>query len=472
MPDTIQTDLVVLGGGPGGYAAAFLAADRGVKTTMIDAAPKPGGTCLHVGCIPSKALLHVANVIHSAHDVAQFGIQYAAPKIDLPAFRAKQFKIVDTMASHLLELCKRREVKHVAGRGTFLDANTIQVDNGAQVKFQHAIIATGSTPAKIPAFDIGSPHIWDSTAALKLESIPQSLLVVGGGYIGLELGTVYAALGSKVTVVELTPTLLPGVDLDLVQPLQARLKNEFANIYLSTKVAKIAEAKGGIQATLEGDVPEKQMIFEKVLVAVGRGPNSANFGLDKIGVAVDAKGFIQVNEQRRTSVPSIFAIGDAAGEPMLAHKAAHEGKLAAQIIAGDTSLVWDPRAIPAVVFTDPEIAWCGLTETEAKKQGREVKVGKFRWGASGRAATLGRTDGLSKVLVDPKSDMILGIGVVGPGAGELISEGVVAVEMGATAKDLALCIHPHPTLTETVSEAAETLHGLASHFLVMKKKVQ
>jgi len=472
MPETITTDLVVLGGGPGGYAAAFLAADRGVKTTLIDAAPKPGGTCLHVGCIPSKALLHVANVIHSAHDVVQFGIHYAAPKIDLPAFRAKQFKIVDTMASHLLELCKRREVKHVAGRGKFTDANTIAVDDGTQVKFQHVIIATGSTPTKMPAFDIGSPHVWDSTEALKLESIPQSLLVVGGGYIGLELGTVYAALGSQVTVVELTPALLPGVDPDLVQPLQARLKNEFANIYLSTKVAKIAEAKGGIQATLEGDVPEKQMTFDKVLVAVGRRPNSAGFGLDKIGVAVDAKGFIQVNEQRRTSVPHIFAIGDAAGEPMLAHKAAHEGKLAAQIIAGDTSLVWDPRAIPAVVFTDPEIAWCGLTETDAKKQGREVKVGKFRWGASGRAATLGRTDGLSKVLVDPTTDMILGIGLVGPGAGELISEGVVAIEMGATAKDLALCIHPHPTLTETISEAAETLHGLASHFLVMKKKVQ
>ena len=471
MAETITTNLVVLGGGPGGYAAAFLAADRGVATTLIDAAPKPGGTCLHVGCIPSKALLHVANVIHSAHDVAQFGVQYAEPKIDLPNFRAKQFKIVDTMASHLLELCKRRDVRHIGSRGTFVDANTIQVDNGPQVRFEHTIIATGSSPTKIPALDIGSPHIWDSTAALKLECIPKSLLVVGGGYIGLELGTVYAALGSKVTVVELTPNLLPGVDPDLVQPLQARLKNEFAAIFLSTKVAKLAEAKGGIQVTLEGDVPEKQMTFEKVLVAVGRRPISADFGLDKIGVAVDGKGFVQVNEQRRTSVPHIFAIGDVAGEPMLAHKAAHEGKLAAQIVAGDKSLVWEPRAVPAVVFTDPEIAWCGLTETEAKQQGREVKVGKFRWGASGRATTLGRNDGVSKVLVDPKTDMILGVGLAGPGAGELIAEGVVAIEMGATAKDLALCIHPHPTLTETISEAAETLHGLASHLFVMKKKV-
>jgi len=471
MAEIIQTKLDVLGGGPGGYGAAFLAADRGVQTTLIDAAPKPGGTCLHVGCIPSKALLHAADVIHSARDVAQFGIQYGEPQIDLAAFRAKEFKIVDTMATHLLELCKRREVKHISGRGTFVDDHTIQVENGPQVRFAHAIIATGSTPTKLPALDIGSPHIWDSTAALKLESIPKTLLVVGGGYIGLELGTVYAALGTKVTVVELTPTLLPGVDPDLVQPLQARLKNEFANIFLSTKVAQLAETKGGVQVTLEGDVPEKQMTVEKVLVAVGRKPNSAGFGLDKIGVAVDAKGFIQVNEQRKTGVPHIFAIGDVAGEPMLAHKAAHEGKLAAQIIAGDTTLVWEPRAVPAVVFTDPEIAWCGLTETDAKKQGREVKVGKFRWGASGRAATIGRNDGVSKVLVDPKNDMILGIGASGPGAGELIAEGVVAIEMGATAKDLALCIHPHPTLTETISEAAETLHGLASHFFVMKKKV-
>jgi dihydrolipoyl dehydrogenase len=470
MPDTIQTDLVVLGGGPGGYAAAFLAADRGIATTMIDAAAKPGGTCLHVGCIPSKTLLHVADVIHEAKDAAQFGLKFSAPEIDLAALRAKGKKIVDTMATHLLELCKRREVRHIGARAAFVDAHTLQVDNGPQVKFQHALIATGSVPAMIPLFEIGSPRIMDSTSALALESVPKTLLVVGGGYIGLELGSVYAALGSEVTVVEMTPTLLPGVDLDLVQPLHARLKDQFKNIFLSTKVAKVEETKGGIKATLEGDVPEKQMTFEKVLVAVGRKPNSGGFGLDKIGVAVDGKGFIQVNEQRRTSVPHIFAIGDVAGEPMLAHKAAHEGKLVAQVIAGE-NIFWEPRAIPAVVFTDPEIAWCGLTETEAKKAKREVKVGKFRWGASGRAATLGRTDGLSKILVDPATDMILGVGLVGPGAGDLISEGVVAVEMGATAKDLALCIHPHPTLSETISEAAETLHGLASHFFVMKKKV-
>ncbi len=470
MPETINTDLVVLGGGPGGYAAAFLAADRGIKTTMIDAAAKPGGTCLHVGCIPSKTLLHVADVIHGAKDAAQFGLKFQPPEIDLAALRAKGKKIVDTMATHLLELCKRREVRHIGARAIFLDAHTLQVDDGAQVKFQHAIVATGSVPAKIPLFEIGSPRIMDSTSALALESVPKTLLVVGGGYIGLELGSVYAALGSEVTVVEMTPSLLPGVDPDLVQPLQARLKDQFKNIFLSTKVTRVEEAKGGIKATLEGEVPEKQMTFEKVLVAVGRKPNSSGFGLDKIGVALDGKGFIQVNEQRRTSVPHIFAIGDVAGEPMLAHKAAHEGKLAAQVIAGD-NIVWEPRAIPAVVFTDPEIAWCGLTETEAKKEKRDVKVGKFRWGASGRAATLGRTDGLSKILVDPASDTILGVGLVGPGAGDLISEGVVAVEMGATAKDLALCIHPHPTLSETISEAAETLHGLASHFLVMKKKV-
>jgi dihydrolipoamide dehydrogenase len=469
MADIIQTELLVLGGGPGGYAAAFLAADRGIKTTMIDAAAKPGGTCLHVGCIPSKTLLHAADIVHTAKHAADFGIKFSKPEIDVAALRAKGNKVVDTMATHLLELCKRREVKHVAGRGVFTDANTVQVEKGAQVRFEHCIIATGSYPTRIPALDIGS-RVWDSTAALKLEEVPKSLLVVGGGYIGLELGSVYAALGSQVTVVELTGSLLPGVDPDLVQPLGARLKSEFHAILLNTKVAKLAEGKGGLQATLEGEAPEKQLTFDRVLVAVGRRPNSANLGLDKAGVKVDDKGFIPTNEQRRTNVPHIFAIGDVAGEPMLAHKASHEGKLAAQVIAG-ASLVWDPRAIPAVVFTDPEIAWCGLTETEAKRDKREVKVGKFRWGASGRAATVGRTDGLTKILVDPKNDQILGVGIVGRGAGDLISEGVVAVEMGATAKDLALCIHPHPTLSETISEAAETLHGLASHFFVAKKNV-
>jgi dihydrolipoamide dehydrogenase len=470
MPEIQTTDVLVLGGGPGGYSAAFLAADRGMPTTLIDARPKPGGSCLHVGCIPSKALLHAAHVIHSAHDATAFGIKFASPQIDLQTLRAKKDKIVDMQASHLLELCKRRGVNFVQGRGVFQDANTVQVENGPQVRFKHAIIATGSVPARLPTFDIKSKLILDSTSALQLENVPKTLLVVGGGYIGLEMGTVYAALGSKVTVVELTGSLLPGVDPDLVQPLAAKLKGEFEKILLNTKVTKVEEVKDGIRVQFEGEAAEKEAVFEKILVAVGRRPNSANLGLDKAGVEVDAKGFIPTDPQRRTNVGHIFAIGDVAGEPMLAHKATHEGKLAVEVLSGEPA-VWEPRAIPAVVFTDPEIAWCGLTQAEADKQGIQLKVGRFRWASSGRAATLGRSDGITKLIVDAASDRILGVGLAGPGAGELIAEGVIAIEMGATARELAMSIHPHPTLTETVSEAAELLHGLSSHIYVQKRKV-
>ena len=470
MPDVQTTDLVVLGGGPGGYAAAFLAADRDVQTTLIDALPKPGGTCLTIGCIPSKALLHAAHVIHAAQDAAEFGLKFANPEIDVAKLRAKKDKIVEMMTSSLLDGCKKRGITHVVGRGSFVDANTIEVANGPTIKFQKCIIAVGSIPAKLPTFDIGSKRILDSTSALALENIPKTLLVVGGGYIGLEMGSVYAALGSKVTVVEMTGGLLPGVDADLVRPLHAKLRAQFEKIYLNTKVTKVEETKDGIKAHFDGEADVKEAVYEKVLVAVGRRPNTANIGLDKAGVEV-MRGFITTDPQRRTNVPHLFAIGDAAGEPMLAHKASHEGKLAVEVLTGEHAAVWDPRAIPAVVFTDPEIAWCGLTETDAKKQNREVKVGVFRWGFSGRASTLGRNDGLTKVLVDPATDQVLGVGIVGAGAGELIAEGVVAIEMGATAKDLAMCIHPHPTLTETLMEAAETLHGLSSHIYVPKKKV-
>jgi dihydrolipoamide dehydrogenase len=470
MADVQSTDLVVLGGGPGGYAAAFLAADRDIQTTLIDVRPKPGGTCLYVGCIPSKALLHAADVIHSAKDAAEFGLKFAPPQIDLNKLRAKGDKIVEMMTNSLLKGCKDRGITQVIGKGVFVDANTIQVENGPTVKFQKCIVAVGSIPAKLPAFDIGSKRILDSTSALQIESIPKTLLVVGGGYIGLELGSVYASLGSKVTVVELTPSLLPGVDADLVRPLHARLRGLFDKIYLNTKVTKIEETKDGIKAFFDGEADAKEVVYEKILVAVGRRPNTANLGLEKIGVEIE-RGFIKTDLQRRTKVPNIFAIGDAAGEPMLAHKASHEGKLAVEVMSGETAAVWDPRAVPAVVFTDPEIAWCGLTENEAKKQNREVKIGVFRWGFSGRATTVGRNDGLTKVLVDPKTDQILGVGLVGAGAGELIAEGVVAIEMGATAQDLAMCIHPHPTLSETVGEAAEWLHGLSSHIFTPKKKV-
>jgi dihydrolipoamide dehydrogenase len=466
----METDLLVLGAGPGGYAAAFLAADRGLRVTMVDATPKPGGACLHVGCIPSKALLHAARIITEAHEGASWGLKFAPPQIDLATLRARKEKIVDTLASSLLRLCKERQVTWINGRGTFEDAHNLAIDNGTKVRFKNCIIATGSSPTQIPGLNIPSPRVLDSTGALKLEDTPASLLVVGGGYIGLELGTVYAALGSKVTVVELTGSLLPGVDPDLVRPLFQRLQGQFAKIHLETKVAKIEEVANGIRATLEGpEVSEPQAVFDKVLVSVGRRPNSRNFGLEKTGVQVDERGFIKVDERRRTNVEHIYAIGDVAGEPMLAHKAAHEGKLAVEVITGEPA-VWEPRCIPAVVFTDPEIAWAGLMENEAKKQQREVKVARFHWGASGRALTLGRTDGVTKLVVDPETDLILGVGLTGAGAGELIAEGVLAIEMAATARDLALSIHPHPTLTETVSEAAESLHGLATHLYKVRRK--
>jgi dihydrolipoamide dehydrogenase len=466
----VSTDLVVIGAGPGGYAAAFLAADRGLRVTLIDAGAKPGGVCLHCGCIPSKALLHAAQLVHEAQDAASWGIKFGPPVIDLAALRARKHKIVDTMASSLAKQGKDRGVTYIQTRATFADAHTLQLDNGGQVRFKNAIIATGSSPTKLPALDLKSPRVMDSTAALELEDKPASLLVVGGGYIGLEMGTVYAALGTKVTVVELTDGLLPGVDPDLVRPVFNRLTSQFAKIHLNTKVTKLAEVKNGVRATLEGaEVTEPEVTFERVLVAVGRRPNSQNLGLDKAGVEVDAKGFIRVDDKRRTTTPHIYAIGDVAGEPMLAHKASHEGKVAVEVILGEPAL-WEPRAIPAVVFTDPEIAWCGLTETDARNENREVKVARFHWGASGRAATLGRTDGLTKLLVDPESDRLLGVGLVGPGAGEMIAEGVLAIEMAATARDLALTIHPHPTLTETVMEAAESLHGLATHLYKVRKK--
>jgi dihydrolipoamide dehydrogenase len=469
MADIHETDLAVLGAGPGGYSAAFLAADKGMQVILVDAMAKLGGICLHVGCIPSKALLHATHLLSLAHEAGAWGITFGAPKIDVDALRTRKDKIVDTMANNLAELAKRRKVTWISARARFEDANTLALDNGSKLRFKNCIIATGSSPARLPALSLDSPRLLDSTSALKLDKVPASLLVVGGGYIGLELGTVYAALGCKVTVVELTPGLLPGVDPDLVKPLAERLQKQFRKIHLNTKVAQIKEVKSGIQATLEGEeVEEKEAVFERVLVSVGRKPNSKDIGLEKIGVQLDERGFIKVDDRRRTTVANIYAIGDVAGEPMLAHKASHEGKVAVEVIAGEPAL-WDPRAVPAVVFTDPEIAWCGLTESDARKNNIEVKVGRFHWLASGRAMTLGRTEGLTKIIVDPASDRLLGVGLVGAGAGELIAEAVLAMEMGATARDLAMTIHPHPTLSETLMEGAETLHGLATHIYKVRK---
>ncbi len=469
MPEMTETDLAVIGAGPGGYAAAFLAADKGLRVTLIDGSTKPGGTCLFVGCIPSKTLLHAARVITETHEAAGWGIHFAKPKIDPAALRTYWTKVVETLSSNLLELCKRRKVTFLQARATFADSQTLQLDNGGRVRFGKCILATGSEPVIPPGLKADSPRVMDSTGALKLEDVPGSLLVVGGGYIGLELGTVYAALGSKVTVVELTDGLLPGVDRDLVRPLQARLEKQFHKILLGTKVVKMEPAGKGVRATLEGEgVEDKAPVFDRVLVAVGRRPVTRGLGLEKTRVKLTEKGFVQVDRQMRTTDENIFAIGDVAGEPMLAHKATHEGKVAAEVAAGEKTH-FDSRAIPAVVFTDPEIAWCGLTESEARQQKREVKVGRFPWAASGRAVSLGRPDGLTKILVDPQSDTILGVGIVGAGAGELIAEGVLAVEMAATAQDMALSIHPHPTMSETLMEAAEVVHGLSTHLYRAKK---
>lgn len=464
-----ETDLLIIGAGPGGYTAAFLAADKGMKVTLVDEGEKPGGTCLHVGCIPSKALLHVAKLVLEGREAAQFGIHFGPPRIDVAGVRAFGDKVVGTLAKNLGELTKRRQVDWIKSRAVFEDSSTVRLADGSQRKFRHAIVATGSVPTRIPGLWLDSPRVMDSTGALRLEEVPDSLLVVGGGYIGLELGYVYAALGSQVTVVELTDGLLPGVDRDLVRPLRERLDKLFHKILVSTKVLKLTDTGKGIKAVLEGEeVAEKELTFNKVLIAVGRKPNSQGLGLEKTRVKVDEKGFIRVDEQRRTTDPRIFAIGDVAGEPMLAHKASHEGRVAVEAATGEPA-AFDKRAIPAVVFTDPEIAWCGLTETEAKKQKREVQVARFPWGASGRAATLARPDGVTKVIVDPATDQVLGVGIVGVGAGELIAEGVLAVEMGATARDLALTVHPHPTLSETISEAGESIHGNTTHLYRPKR---
>jgi dihydrolipoamide dehydrogenase len=468
MPDIIDNELVIVGAGPGGYAAAFLAADKGIPVTLIDASERPGGTCLFVGCIPSKALLHAAKLITDAQEGAAWGLQFAPPKIDLAALRNRSQQIVDTLARNLAELAKRRKVEFVRGRVHFVDSQTLALEEGPRRRFRHCILATGSRPTRLGSLNLEHLRVMDSTAALRLDDVPGSLLVVGGGYIGLELGYVYAALGSKVTVVELTDGLLPGVDRDLVRPLQGRLEKLFHQIHLGTQVTRLEPAGNRLKVHLQGEEAPRELTVDKVLVAVGRRPNSDGLGLDKLGVAVDDRGFIRVDEQRRTSNERVFAIGDVAGEPMLAHKAVYEGKVAVEAVAGEPAAA-DARAIPAVVFTDPELAWCGLTETDAKRQKREVKVARFPWAASGRAATLLRTEGLTKLIVEPETDRLLGMAVVGAGAGELIAEGVVAIEMAATARDLALCIHPHPTLTETVMEAAETLYGTATHLLRPKR---
>ena len=472
-----NTRVVVIGAGPGGYAAAFYAADLGMQVTLVDPSPNPGGVCLYRGCIPSKALLHVAKLLEEARHADAWGVSFGAPKIDIDRLRAFKEKVVNGLTGGLGQLTKQRKITYIRGTAAFRDAHSVQItpasgegkDTGSggadTLEFDYAIVATGSRPATVPGLSLDSPRVMDSTGALDLPDIPGSLLVVGGGYIGLELGSVYAAAGSKVTVVEMTGGLLPGADRDLVNILARRIESLFETVLLNTRVTGMKAAGDAVAVTFEGeglgDGPAERT-FDRVLVSIGRKPNGAVPGLDRTKVKVTDRGYIEVNEQLQTAEPSIYAIGDVVGEPMLAHKASHEGRVAVEAIAGER-VAFEPLAIPAVVFTDPELAWCGLTEAEAQKGGRKVTVARFPWGASGRAMTLDRSDGLTKLIIDPETERVLGVGIVGPGAGELIAEGVLAVEMGANATDMKMSIHPHPTLSETLMESAEVFFGHATH---------
>ncbi len=455
-----EVEVAVLGGGPGGYSAAFRCAELGLETVVIDAAQRLGGACLFEGCIPSKALLHVASVLNEAGRAKEFGVDFGEPRISLDPLRKwKQERVVGKLARGLASVAKARGVEVIGGRGVFEDSSTLRIEAGEtlrKVRFKHAIVATGSRPGGLPGLTQPSERIMDSTAALDLPDIPERLLVIGGGYIGLELGTVYATLGSRVTLVEMTNGLLPGVDRDLVQPLHRRVNTLFTAIHLETRVTALREVGSEIEADLEGRGGER---FDRVLVAVGRRAQSDGLGLEATRVRLTEHGrFVRVDERCRTEDPRIYAVGDITGEPMLAHRAMRQGKVAAEALAGRPA-AFDNVAIPAVVFTDPEIAWCGLGEAQARDQGLPVKVGKFQWAASGRAATLGRSDGLTKVMADASSGRVLGVGIVGPGAGELIAEAALAVETAALAEDVALTIHAHPTLSESLMEAAEHLLG-------------
>jgi len=476
-----STQLVVIGGGPGGYAAAFYGADLGMQVTLVDMEPNPGGVCLYRGCIPSKALLHVAKVASEAKHASHWGLTYAEPTIDLDKLRGFKDGVVTKLTGGLGQLSKQRKITFIQGKASFVDAKNLSIElaaGGTQaLAFESAIIATGSYPTRIPGLDITSDRLMDSTGALDLPDIPKTLLVVGGGYIGLELGSVYAALGTKVTVVEMTDGLLPGADRDLVTFLARRLETTMDKILLKTKVTGMKEAKNGITVSMEsadpaagsGQAAATENTYDRVLVSIGRRPNSAIPGLDKAGVTVSDKGFITVDSAMRTNIAGISAVGDVVGEPMLAHKASHEAKVAVEAILGH-KVAFEPQAIPAVVFTDPEVAWCGLTESDAKKQGRKVEIAKFPWAALGRALAIDRPDGMTKLVIDPETERILGVGIVGAGAGELIAEGVLAVEMAALASDLKLSIHPHPTMSETLMEAAEVFFGHSTHVYRPKKK--
>lgn len=473
----MHSPVVVLGGGPGGYAAAFLAADEGLEVVLVESEPKLGGTCLLRGCIPSKALLHVAKVLGEAQTMhEEWGVDFGTPKIDIDKVRARKEKVIDTLTGGLGQLAKRRNVKIIRARGNFENSTTLilegddaSIPEGGRLTFDYCVVATGSVPAMPPAFNIGSPRVMDSTGALALVDIPEKLLVIGGGYIGLEMGTVYANLGSKVSVVEWTDGLLPGADRDLVKPLHNRLKKLFNDrIFLNTKVGSLAEVDQQIEVTFEGPGKFGHERFDRVLVSVGRRPVSQGLGLETTKVQINQKGFIVCDKQQRTDDPNIFAIGDVAGDPMLAHKASHEAKVAIEVILGRPAL-FDKAAIPAVVFTNPEIAWAGLTDDQAKREGRKVDIEVYPWAASGRAQALGITDGFTKWLIDPETHRVLGCGIVGSGAGELIAEAALAIEMGCEIRDITETVHPHPTLSETLMNAGEVHFGTATEIYKPKR---
>lgn len=474
----MHSKLVVIGGGPGGYAAAFLAADEGIEVTLIEAESRLGGTCLLRGCIPSKALLHVARVISEVEELNQdWGIAFGEPKVSIDQLRTRKEKVISTLSGGLGQLAKRRKVNVVHGHAKFADSKTLAVTGNHEsvpkdgtITFDHCIIATGSVPAMPAAFDIGSSKVFDSTGALELAEIPETMLVIGGGYIGLEMGTVYANLGSKVSVVELMDGLLMGADRDLVRPLEKRLKTLFEDrIFLNTKVGSVGIKGDKVEVAFEGPGKFGTETYDSVLVSVGRRPTTDNIGLENTKCKTDERGFIKHDDQMRTDDPNIFVIGDAAGEPMLAHKATHEGRLAVEVVAGH-NVIFDKRAIPAVVFTDPEIAWAGVTEEEAKAANRNVEVVVYPWAASGRAQAIGRTDGLTKWIVDPDTECVIGCGIAGPGAGELIAEAVLAIEMSCEVRDVTESVHPHPTLSETVMNAGEVYFGTATEIYKPKKK--
>ncbi|MCP3662327.1 MAG: dihydrolipoyl dehydrogenase [Gammaproteobacteria bacterium] len=471
----ISTEVVVLGAGPGGYTAAFRAADLGKKTVLIERHTSLGGVCLNVGCIPSKTLLHAADVINEAAEMEQMGINFGKPKVDLEKLRAGKDSVVNRLTSGIAALAKQRKVQVINGWGQFESSNRISVDGPdgkISITFDHAIIACGSRPVEIPGFPNDDPRLINSTGALALESVPSKMLVVGGGIIGLEMGTVYSTLGSAIDVVELQPSLILGCDPDLVRPLQRRLKEKFSSIMLQTKVTDIKAQKSGLKVSFEGKhAPEKPQIYDKVLVAVGRVPNGKMIGAEQAGVNVDERGFIAVDGHMQTNVANIFAIGDVVGNPMLAHKATHEAKVAAEVIAGKASL-FDPMTIPSVAYTDPEVAWMGLTETQAKADGVAYEKASFPWAASGRALSIGRSEGMTKLLFDPETKRILGAGITGVNAGELIGETVLALEMGADAEDIGLTIHPHPTLNESICMAAEVAEGSITDIMPPRKRKQ